>query len=280
MNRPENDDVIGILDSGVGGLTVAKEVMRQLPRETIYYFGDTLRCPYGPRTMSEVRKFTFEIIRFLQQFPLKALLIACNTATAAALEEVRNELSIPVLGVIEPGARAAIKVTRHGQIGVIGTQGTIKSKAYEKALADLHPSLTVHSLACPTLAPLVESGGHHSPRAFEVVAEALKPFQDKQMDTLILGCTHYPLLADLIGQVMGEEVKIISSAEETAAELSTILHHQGLLAQKKKFHRFFTTGCPETFAQIAKDWLGQTVQVEKVELPMINTPLAQKFFVG
>jgi glutamate racemase len=273
--RSRKENGIGILDSGVGGLTVAKEVMRQLPRETIYYFADTLRCPYGPRTAAEVRQFTLEISRFLQQFPLKALVIACNTATAAALPQVRKELPIPVLGVIEPGARAAIKITRDGQIGVIGTQGTIRSKAYEKALTDLHPSLTIYSLACPTIVPLVESGEKNTPNALKVIENALKPFQDKKMDTLILGCTHYPLVANLIEQVMGKEVQIISSAEETAIELSAILHHQGLLAQKKTTHRFFTTGSPDTFATLAKDWLGQSIKVELVELPKL-----QKFFVG
>ncbi len=274
-----NNSVIGIIDSGVGGLTVAKEVMRQLPRETIYYFGDTLRCPYGPRSPEEVRQYTFEMIHFLEQFPLKALLIACNTATAVALEQVQSVLSIPVLGVIKPGARAAIKATREGKIGVIGTQGTIRSQAYKIALEELHPSISVHSLACPTLVPLVENGNRSSPEAYRVVAEALRPFQNKQMDTLILGCTHYPLLADLIHQVMGAHVRIISSAEETASELSTILHHSGLLAQKKKFHRFFATGSAELFAKIASDWLGQKIYAEKVELSSY-TLYRKKFFAG
>lgn len=272
MMNVANEHAIGILDSGVGGLTVAKEVMRQLPRETIYYFGDTKRCPYGPRLESEVRQFTFEIIQFLMQFPLKAILIACNTATAAALTEVRNQLPIPVLGVIEPGARAAIKATRQNRIGVIGTQGTINSGAYEKTLKRIHPGLTVYSLACPPFVPLVESGHRNSPLALEVVRKVLAPFRLTRMDTLILGCTHYPLIADAIAEAMGKEVEIISSAEETAAELSTILQHKNLLSHKKKpQHRFFTTGSADAFAGIAEDWLGQSIHVETVQLQQVSS---------
>ncbi|WP_089966439.1 glutamate racemase [Lihuaxuella thermophila] len=271
MTYPASEYAIGILDSGVGGLTVAKEVMRQLPRETIYYFGDTKRCPYGPRSEKEVRQFTFEIVNFLLQFPLKAILIACNTATAAALNAVKERVGIPVLGVIEPGARAAIKASRQNRIGVIGTQGTIQSKAYEKALQRIHPDITVYSLACPAFVPLVESGYRHTRVAEEVVAETLKPFQAVQLDTLILGCTHYPLLYEPIAKVMGKEVAIISSAEETAVELSTILQHKNLLSGKEKTaHCFFTTGEADSFARIAEDWLGRPVRVETVELTPVE----------
>lgn len=273
MSRETEGRVIGILDSGVGGLTVAREVMRQLPRETVYYLGDTKRCPYGPRSEDEVRQFTMEIIQFLLQFPLKAILIACNTATAAALRMVKQHVSLPVLGVIEPGARAAIKATKTGRIGVIGTQGTIQSGAYEQTLKRIHPGLEVHSLACPTLAPLVESGLHQSEMAEQIVGESLKPLKGTGIDTLILGCTHYPLLTDAIGKVMGDQVEIISSAEETAAELSTILHHQQLLSEREHpSHRFFTTGSPETFAEIAAGWFGFPVPVETAELVPVANP--------
>ncbi|MBA4496272.1 glutamate racemase [Paenactinomyces guangxiensis] len=276
---PANEHAIGILDSGVGGLTVAKEVMRQLPRETIYYFGDTKRCPYGPRSEQEVRQFTFEIVHFLLQFPLKAILIACNTATAAALEQVRQQLEIPVLGVIEPGARAAIKATKQNSVGVIGTEGTIQSGAYEKTLKRIHPMLNVSSLACPAFVPLVESGQRQTAYARQVIAESLKPFQSKKMDTLILGCTHYPLLAGLIAGVMGKDVAIISSAEETAAELSTILQHQHLLARREKpLHRFFTTGSADSFKKIAQDWLGQAIRVETAELEPVTPAYRVKVF--
>ncbi|TCS96560.1 glutamate racemase [Hazenella coriacea] len=267
----KKEHAIGILDSGVGGLTVAKEVMRQLPQEAIIYLGDTKRCPYGPRTKEEVKKFTLEIVHFLSQFPLKALVIACNTATAAALHEVRLQIPIPVLGVIKPGVRAAIKATKQHRIGVIGTQGTIQSQAYEQALKRIHPEIEVYSVACPQFAPLVENGLHQSELAEKVVAEGLAPFQNISIDTLILGCTHYPLLAESIAKVMGEKVEIISSAEETAAELSTILQHQSLLAYDyTPDHHFFTTGDPHSFKKIAETWLGQTIKIEQARLEPVQ----------
>lgn len=262
---------IGIFDSGVGGLTVVKEVMRQLPKETIYYFGDTLRCPYGPRSVEEVQTFTNEMVDFLMQFPLKAILIACNTATAAALDQVKQKLEIPVIGVIEPGVRAAIKVTQHKKVGIIGTQGTIQSRAYEKGLLQIDPEIQVYSLACPAFVPLVEKGLYHTKEAASVVSEVLQPLKKVEMDTLILGCTHYPLLNPFISKVMGENVSTISSAEETAVELSTILHHQHLLAENcLREHRFFTTGSKTLFRKIAKEWLEQEIHVEKVTLQSLK----------
>ncbi len=262
-----NQDAIGVLDSGVGGLTVAKEVMRQLPKETIYYFGDTLRCPYGPRSADEVKSFVHEIVSYLMQFSLKAILIACNTGTAAALQSIKDGWDIPVLGVIEPGARAAIKVSRKKKIAVIGTQGTIQSRAYEKMLKSIHPELQIYSLACPEFVPLVEKGLYHTPEAKRVVEKTLAPLTKLDIDTLILGCTHYPLLQHFISQTMGDQVNIISSAEETAAELSSILYHRNLLSkQYGKKHRFFATGSQYLFQQIAEEWLGENVEVERVDL--------------
>ncbi|MBN2910229.1 glutamate racemase [Polycladomyces sp. WAk] len=267
---------IGILDSGVGGLTVVKEVFRQLPRETVVYFGDTRRCPYGPRSTEEVRQFTLEIVRFLMRFPLKALVIACNTATAAALELIREQVDIPVLGVIEPGARAAIKASKNGRIGVIGTQGTIQSAAYEKTLRRIHPNLFVVSHACPALVPLVESGVGPTEQAYRIVETSLAPMKGQDVDSLILGCTHYPLIADLIGKVMGEQVILISSAEETARELSVVLNHKRLLAEREQpagqvSHQFFTSGEPEGFRRIAERWLGMSITVEQAELEPVAT---------
>lgn len=262
-----NQEVIGVLDSGVGGLTVVKEVKRQLPKETIYYFGDTLRCPYGPRSREEVEFFIHEIVSFLMQYPLKALLIACNTGTAAALTSVKRRLNIPVLGVIEPGVRAAIKVSRQRKIAVIGTQGTIQSGAYEEMLKSIHPEMQVYSLACPEFVPIVEKGLYHTARAEQVVTRTLSPLKEKEIDTLILGCTHYPLLQHFISQTMGEGVSIISSAEETAAELSSILYHQQLLSTYYGLNdRYFTTGSQDLFNQIAEEWFQEKVEVERVEL--------------
>ncbi|EEL18659.1 Glutamate racemase [Bacillus cereus 95/8201] len=260
-----------MLDSGVGGLTVASEIIRQLPKESIYYIGDNERCPYGPRSVEEVQSFVFEMVEFLKQFPLKALVVACNTAAAATLAALQEALSIPVIGVIHPGARAAIKVTKKGKIGVIGTVGTIQSNMYEKALHELDTYLKVHSHACPTLATVVENRLEDTAYVTQQVKQALLPLTKEDIDTLILGCTHYPLLESYIKKELGEDVTIISSAEETAIELSTILQHKGILADNlNPKHRFFTTGSVSSFEHIAERWLGYQISVDCVDLPVKN----------
>ncbi|HLO10907.1 MAG TPA: glutamate racemase [Pseudoneobacillus sp.] len=256
MNQP-----IGIIDSGVGGLTVVKEVMRQLPNEQIYYVGDTARCPYGPRSAEEVKLFTWQLTQFLLKKNIKMLVIACNTATAVVLDEIRSTLPIPVIGVINPGARAALKVTENYRVGVIGTLGTVKSGAYEKALKSYNQRIKVESLACPKFVPLVESGEFFGPVAKKIVAETLLPLKNKQLDTLILGCTHYPLLEPLIKNVMGKGVNIISSGDETALEMSAILQHNNLLnpSTEEPEHQFFTTGSTTIFSKIASKWLNKRI---------------------
>jgi glutamate racemase len=264
LNQP-----IGVIDSGVGGLTVAKEIMRQLPNEQILYVGDTARCPYGPRSGEEVKKFTWQMTNFLVNKGIKMLVIACNTATAVALEEIQNELSIPVVGVIYPGARTAIKVTKNHQIGVIGTVGTIKSNAYEMALKTINNKSKVTSLACPKFVPLVESGEVDGPLVKKVVAETLAPIKNKGLDTLILGCTHYPLLEKIIKKTMGNTVSVISSGEETAREVSTILFYNGWLTTNRDEpkHRFYTTGSKPIFKRIATSWLHTgELSVETIKL--------------
>ena len=260
---------IGVIDSGVGGLTVAKEVMRQLPNEKIIYLGDTARCPYGPRTRNEVKKFTWEMTSFLLEKKIKMLVIACNTATAAALDEIRKELNIPVIGVIYPGARAAIKRTKNYRVGIIGTVGTVKSGAYEKALKSLNSRLQVLSQACPKFVPLVESGQYNGTIAEKIVNESLKPLLNQYLDTLILGCTHYPLLEQLIKNVMGNEVNVISSGDETAREISAILQYNGILEESddEPVHEFYTTGSRTIFSKIASEWLKMPVDnVKKIKL--------------
>lgn len=256
MERP-----IGVIDSGVGGLTVAKEIMRQLPNEQILYLGDTARCPYGPRSGEEVKAFTWQLTNFLLKKDIKMLVIACNTATAVALTDIRNALSIPVIGVINPGARTALKVTKNYKIGVIGTEGTIKSNAYERALKSINQASIVTSLACPKFVPLVESGESDGPVAKKVVAETLAPLKNKGLDTLILGCTHYPHLEGVIKNTMGSHVSVISSGEETAREVSTILYYNQMLAnpQKAPDHHYFTTGSTLIFSKIASKWLQREV---------------------
>lgn len=258
MNRP-----IGIIDSGVGGLTVAKEVMRQLPYEKIIYLGDTARCPYGPRPSEEVQLFTWQMTRFLLKKNIKMLVIACNTATAVVLEQIQSELPIPVIGVIYPGARAALKHTHNNRIGIIGTEGTVKSGAYEKALKSINGRIEVRSLSCPKFVPLVESGQYDGPLANKVVVETLQPMKKKGLDTLILGCTHYPLLEPLIKKMMGKEVTVISSGEETAREISTILTYKGILNrnQVEPNHEYYTTGSSAIFASIASEWLERSIEV-------------------
>lgn len=250
---------IGLIDSGVGGLTVAKELMRLLPREPLLYLGDTARCPYGPRPAAEVRQFVWELIRFMQSFPLKMLVIACNTATATMLQEAKDRLPIPVIGVIQPGVRAALQSTRTGRIGVIGTEGTINSMAYPRLLHQGAKRVHVVSLACPRLVPLVEKGDLDSPVAAEAVRESLQPLLDENLDTLILGCTHYPLLSHLIAEVMGPSVELISSAMETAKEVAEVLRARNAFFPEGKAvpeHRFFITGTDvEGFSKIASKWL-------------------------
>jgi glutamate racemase len=265
MNR-----AIGVIDSGVGGLTVAKEIMRQLPKEQIIYLGDAARCPYGPRPLEEVKKFTWEMTNYLLQFDIKMLVIACNTATAAVLDEIRNAVKIPVLGVIHPGARAAVKVTKNKQIGVIGTIGTIESRAYHLALQSINSRIKVKSLACPKFVPVVESGDYESTEAYDVVSQELQPLHGTNIDTLILGCTHYPLLTPLIQEVIGNNVQLISSGSETAREVSTILYHSHLLNQsdERAEHLFFTTGTKEAFQKVANKLFQQNI--EKIEVIQLS----------
>lgn len=254
---------IGIIDSGVGGLTVAKEIMRQLPHEQIIYLGDTARCPYGPRPKEDVKRFTWQMTNFLLKHDIKMLIIACNTATAAALEDIRATLPIPVLGVIHPGARAALKVSKNLHIGVIGTVGTVNSCAYNEALASINDNVKVSSLACPKFVGLVESGEFEGEIVERVVAETLKPLKKTKIDSLILGCTHYPLLGPVISRYMGKKVQVISSGDETAREASVILDYYRLLNRRKEHpvHRFYTTGSKELFSEIASKWLDCKIEI-------------------
>ncbi|HEU4965526.1 MAG TPA: glutamate racemase [Bacilli bacterium] len=259
---------IGLLDSGFGGLTVVGEVIRQLPQENIIYVGDNARCPYGDREPEEVRRFLFEIIDFLVEQDVKMVVIACNTATAAGLEEARKRYPVPVIGVITPGSRAAISATRNGRVGVIGTAGTIQSDAYRRELHRINPRLDVTNKACPPFVPLVEADRTQSAEAREVVGDYLATLREQAIDTLILGCTHYPLLAPVIGEVMGEGVQLISSAEETAREASTVLSVRHLLNEDNLHpdYRFYTTGDPDTFHQLGSRWLNREIAVRSVRL--------------
>ncbi len=258
---------IGMMDSGVGGLTVAKEVFLHSPQYPIVYFGDSRRCPYGSRDAEEVVRYSKELVCHLSLYPLRMLVVACNTATAVALPQIREMLPVPVVGVIEPGSRAALAATKTGNIGVIGTEGTIKSGAYERELLRIDPEVRVVSLSCPAFVPLVEQGLYASEKAREVVQNALSSLQQANVDTLILGCTHYPLLQPLIQEVMGEDVTLINSAEETAREVARQLggRESGEVGEAvvngAGDSLFFTSGNPETFSRVLREWVGVSAPV-------------------
>jgi len=252
---------VGIFDSGIGGLTVAHEIIRQLPHERLIYFGDTARVPYGPKSPDTVRRYSREIASFLQGEGVKAIVIACNTATAHALPILRQELPLPVIGVVEPGARAAMRATRSGHVGVIGTAGTVKSGAYERAIRDIDPGVRITVRACPLFVPLIEEGWTDSEVTRLVAREYLEPLAAAAVDTLVLGCTHYPLLKPLIAEVMGPDVRLIDSAAETAAEAARVLADRGLESPDAGdgAHRFVASDDPLQFLQLGQRFLGDAI---------------------
>ncbi len=258
-----DDRPIGVFDSGVGGLTVVKEIIRQLPQEDIVYFGDTAHLPYGPKSFQTIKRLVRDNIHFLLKKKIKAVILACHTASAFTLEEMREENPIPIIGVIRPGAGEALRVTKNKRIGVIGTYGTIKSGAYAKELKRLEPEAFVIEKPCPLFVPLVEEGWIEKEATRLIVREYLEPLKEEEIDTLILGCTHYPLLKKEITQVMGE-VSLIDSARATVGRLKRILEEKNLLAREGvPRHSFFVSDAPERFARLGKIFLGK--EIEKVE---------------
>ncbi len=254
---------IGVMDSGVGGLTVVSEIWRQLPREEVLFYGDSARCPYGDRPAAEIASFTFRALDFLVEQGVKMLVIACNTATAVCLEWARERYDIPVLGVIAPGARAAIAATTNQRVGIIGTRTTIASNSYPRALHLTHRGIETFPVACPLFVALVEQGITAAAEALPVVTESLREFSGANIDTLILGCTHYPLLAEIIQQAVGPGVTLINSAEETARDVSFVLADNQMTRTHaaKPNHVFLTSGDVGKFADIGGKWLGKPVQV-------------------
>ena len=252
---------IGVFDSGIGGLTVARELMRQLPAESIIYFGDTARVPYGPKSPDTVRRYSREIASYLGERGVKALVVACNTATAHALTALQAEEPIPVIGVVEPGARAAVAASRGGRIGVIATVGTIRATAYERAIRALRPDAPIIARPCPLFVPIVEEGWLDHDATRLVADEYLAPFADEHVDTLVLGCTHYPLLKPLIAEVLGAGVALIDSAEQTAAETRRVLDARGLLAEPGAVavSRYVASDAPDQFLRMAERFLGAPI---------------------
>lgn len=264
---------IGVFDSGVGGLTVLRELQRQLPNESTIYFGDLGHFPYGPRYQAQVRHFALNIIRFLEKLDVKLVVIACNTATAAALNAAREAFDIPIIGVITPGAEAAVATTRNRKVGVISTEGTLQSGEYLHAIREANPTIGVLPRAAPQLVELVEAGKAQAPETEAVLRGDLEDIQRFGADTLILGCTHYPLLRPLIQKIVGPDVTVVDSAETTAARVKRVLAKNGLEAGDNETprHQIYVTGSPERFTQTARILFGQdlppikTVRLELVE---------------
>ena len=267
----DKDAPVGVFDSGVGGLTVAREIMRNLPSEKIVYFGDTARVPYGNKSKETIIRYSRQIIRFLLEQQVKAIVIACNTASAFALDAVREELEIPILGVIEPGAYVAAKETKNKRVGVIGTIGTVGSGIHEAFLRKLDPDITVIGKACPLFVPLVEEGWLHDPVTKEVAQRYLGELKEKEIDTLILGCTHYPLLRSTIREVMGEGVRLVNPAYESALTQGRILEREGLLRTdggREEFpYRFYVSDLADEFKTFANSILPYDVEMtQKIDI--------------
>jgi glutamate racemase len=255
------DSAIGVFDSGIGGLTVLQRIIEVLPRENTVYLGDTARAPYGTKSVDTVLRYSFENSAFLVEKGVKAVVVACNTSTAIALERLRDHLSVPVVGVIEPGVRKAVKSTKNKKVGVIGTEATIQSGAYTQALKAADPGIEVYSRACPLFVPLVEEGWTDNPVVEMTVQQYLAGFKQSGIDTLILGCTHYPLLKRAIRKFMGGGVRLVDSAEETAAELESVLKKTACARRSGKgSHSFFVTDAPERFVSVGRRFLGERVE--------------------
>lgn len=260
---------IGVFDSGVGGLTVVREIMRQTPNEKIIYFGDTARVPYGSKSKETVTRFSRQIVRFLKTHEVKTIVVACNTASAYALEDLEKEIDIPILGVVKPGAKAAAAATRNGKIGVIATEATIGSHIYSEYIKKIHPEVTIYGKACPLFVPLVEEGLWEDPVTDEIAKRYLNELIDIDIDTLILGCTHYPLIRSTVARVMGEKVTLVNPAYETARELRSLLEEKGLLNEApgklgENKYQFYVSDGAEKFKTFANSIIKYGILSAKV----------------
>lgn len=247
---------VGVFDSGVGGLTVMREIMRQIPNESIIYFGDTARVPYGNKSKETVTRFSRQIVHFLKSHQVKTIVVACNTASAYALDELEKECDIPIMGVVKPGAKAAVEATRNGKIGVIATEATIGSGIYSHYIKELKSSATIYGKACPLFVPLVEEGLWEDPVTEEIARRYLAELIDNDIDTLILGCTHYPLIRSTVRKVIGEQVTLVNPAYETAIELRKVLADNGLLREAapklgENQYQFYVSDMAEKFKMFA-----------------------------
>jgi glutamate racemase len=269
VTPPAGAAPLGVFDSGIGGLTVARALFERLPHESVVYFGDTARVPYGPKSPETVRRYSGEILAYLLRRGVKAVVVACNTSTAHALDFLRSQSPVPIVGVIEPGARAAVAASKSGRIGVIGTAGTIASGAYERAIKALRPDAHVTAVACPLFVPLVEEGWFDHAAAELIAREYLAPLQTARVDTLVLGCTHYPLLKPLLARVMGNDVRLIDSAAEVANAVAAELEAKHLAAGggARPTHRFVVSDDEPRFRKVGERFLGERLKdVEVVPL--------------
>jgi len=269
MNRP-----IGVFDSGVGGLTVARQIYRHLPNESVVYFGDTARIPYGNKRFSTLRRFAHDGACFLLSQNIKALVVACNTIASLCLDELQQRLDFPVVGVIEPAARAAVAASRSKRIGLIGTRATIESGAYPKAIREMDPQVEVFATACPLFVPLIEEGWLDNEVADQVVAHYLADMRRLGPDTLLLGCSHYPLMAPAIQRFMGEQVTLVESGEATVLELANALAGLGLLRSSPDppTRRFFVSDLSTNFRNVAASYLdGRIGDVVEIDVEKIGT---------
>lgn len=257
---------IGVFDSGVGGLTVVREITRQLPGENIVYFGDTARVPYGSKSKDNIIRFSRQIIRFLQTKQVKAIVIACNTASALALDVVRSEFDVPIIGVVVPGARAAVEATKNLHVGVVGTDATVRSKVYTKNITDMNPEISVIEKACPLFVPLVEEGFKDHNVTEEIIDYYLNPLKSSEIDTMILGCTHYPLLRSKIREYMGDKIQIVNPAYETAMDLKHILEEQDMVNKQSEqgYCEFYVSDAADKFTQFANSVMPYDISTTKV----------------
>ena len=245
---------IGVFDSGVGGLTVMKEIMHQIPNEKVVYFGDTARVPYGTKSKETVTKFSRQIVHFLQTRNVKAIVVACNTASAYALDELEKEVEVPIIGVVKPGAKVAVEATGNGRIGVIATEGTIASAIYERYIKELNGKVNVIGKACPLFVPLVEEGLWRDPVTDEIARRYLTELIDIDIDTLVLGCTHYPLIRETVGKIMGDGVTLVNPAYETAMDLKCLLEKRDIQNDRSGMHshyEFYVSDAAEKFRNFA-----------------------------
>jgi len=262
---------IGIFDSGVGGLTVLREIIKLVPDEDTIYFGDTARVPYGPRSLDEVRKFVFRITEFFVSQGVKMIVVACNTSTAAALDELTKKFSLPIIGVIEPGARTAVRQTKNGRVAVIATRATVESNAYKTAVNKINPSIEVFQAEAPLLVEYIERGTLNGKSLKGIIYEYLKPLNDRQIDVLILGCTHFPLIEQDIKSCCSRGTAVISSAIETAYDVNKILIEKNIEAElgNKPERIFYETGNESRFLEVGKRFLGAEIKkVKRVNLEM------------